>query len=195
VSIKKESRFVEIERKYLVAGDRLDHWCTAVLALGPRSSSVSVSRDLYWVSQDKMSVLRLRVADKSHELTLKSRSADIECRSEINISLDSLSGNQEENISEFAKSLRFTYCGDVSKKSQKFAFSDCEIACYSARFQDKEVSCIEIEALITDDILEARELFRRYETKLGIDDAAKSNKSLAEIFFGGNLDGNPAAKE
>ena len=182
-------RFTEIEHKFLVAGAfDLPRFRAAVEALGPVRSFALRVRDRYFLTghgEAHRYVIRHRYDEELHHLTIKAIEADPEVRSEINLDLGQHAGDQAAAVEAFVDRLGATWRGDITKDIEVWEFPACEVVHYTASAGDRQVRCVEFEALHAANVEEALAVLRHYERAAGFGDAERSLASLVDLLYPG----------
>jgi hypothetical protein len=183
-------KFREIEHKYLVDGSfDLRAFEAVAHRLKPRKSSRLTVTDTYHVVEAMPGhVIRHRIDQELQQLTLKSTGPDNECRTEVNLDLGLLRGNQAGSVEAFIQPMRPLWSGSIEKKIYVFYFDECEVVHYSAcSGSGKVVHCVEFEALSKDTTEQALSVISRFEAAFGFDPGQRCNQSLFELLFTDDL--------
>lgn len=185
-------RFTEIEHKF-VLGDAFDlaAFRRTVVALGPQRQQSLRVRDRYFVTADgraRRYLLRHRFDRELHQLTIKSLSSDPEVRDEISLDLGHHAGDQAAEVAAFVGRMGVTWHGELQKDLDVWYFPDCEVVHYVAASGDREVRCVEFEAIRPATLTDALAVIARYERATGFDVSTRSRRSLVDLLFPGVLD-------
>ncbi len=177
-----DMQFKEIEHKFVVT-DAFDisSFLDAVRACGPEKDYQTEVTDTYFLLRAVPNlVYRHRFDGMIQHLTTKSVSKnDSENRLEINLHLDL--SDQKRNIEAFLEPFGIEWSGTLHKKVQVFYFSDVEIVFYQARFGEKEVNCIELEARSPACLDSAIKCITLWERKLGLNPEERCHQSLLHL--------------
>ena len=178
------TQFLEIEHKFVVPDTfDLETFARACRALHPHVEKTVAVHDVYHVLAARTDIIfRHRFDRELQQLTLKTRGADNEVRTEINLALED--PVQEEAVSAFLAAIGPTERFPIQKQIWVFEFSDCEIVHYTARYGERTVSCVEFEAVGAPDTATALATLARYEQALGFDTAARTSVNLFEMLVG-----------
>jgi len=184
-------RFTEVEHKFVLDG-AFDQaaFRRALAALGPRRQSALQVRDRYFLTGDGRArhyILRHRVDEELHQLTIKSLASDPEVRDEINLDLGHHAGDQAAQVDAFVTRMGVTWSGALHKDLQVWYFADCEVVYYTASAGERVVRCVEFEAIGQSSIADALAVIGRYEQATGFDPVARSRDSLVNLLFPGVL--------
>lgn len=190
-STAPEHRFHEIEHKFVVGDDfDLGAFGARLGALDPtRTTSIRV-RDTYYLLEPRRAgesdpgfVIRHRYDDELHHLTVKTRGADTEVRTEINLDLGHHAGDQRAQVEAFLGQLGVAWSGSLEKDLSVWYFPDAEVVHYRATTEQRSVACVEFEATRKPSLAEALETIARYERATGFEHATRSERPLVEILF------------
>lgn len=187
-------RFTEVEHKFVVGQQfDVDAFRAVVQALDPpplRSFALRVL-DRYFLTEHGRAhryVIRHRYDASLHHLTVKSLEADPEVRDEINLDLGQHAGDQAATVDAFVKRLGATWSGDITKDIEVWEFPQCEIVHYTAWSGDREVHCVEFEAVHVASLEDALAVLERFERAAGFGDATRTMDSLVDLLFPGFLE-------
>lgn len=184
-------RFKEIEHKFVVPASFDTETLRRTLdALGPRRRETLRVRDRYFVTEAGRArgfVLRHRHDRELHELTLKTVGADAEVRDEINVALRA--EDQDAVVEAFAAAQGIVWQGTLWKDLDVWYFDDCEVVCYRAQTTDREIRCVEFEAVHQTTLEAALAVVRRYEAAVGFAEADRTPASLVDLMWPGVLTG------
>lgn len=181
--MSETTRFLEIEHKFVVAEDfDPDSFFAKLRALGPKNEYETKVADTYFLLKTvPQLVYRHRFDGLIQHLTSKSVSSrDSETRTEINLELK-VDQNQSEAIAAFLGPFGIEWSGSLTKKVRVFYFDEIEIVYYQARYLDKSVTCIELEARQPESIHSARNLLESWELRLGLIPSERSHLSLLHL--------------
>ena len=190
----------EIEHKFVVessegrgeigpAGpesDVLAALAASLMRLGPpRTGRAQVTERYYRSGALPGRIVRHACDAERQSLVAKSHGGpDTEVRWEATLRLDLRGGDQHEQVVSLLSGLGFAPCGTVHKSLHAFYFDDCEVVCYQARAGDREVICVEFEALHTGDVDAARAVLERYERATGFWGRERERRSLFDLLLG-----------
>jgi adenylate cyclase class IV len=183
--MSESTQFLEIEHKFVVPKDFDPNELFAKLrALKPtRDYTTRVSDTYFLLKTIPHLVYRHRYDGMIQQLTTKSVSSrDSETRLEINLDLKSET-SQSEAIAAFLDPFGIEWSGSLTKDVQVFYFDEIEIVFYSARYQNKTVNCIELEARSPESINSARNILESWELRLGLISSERSHKSLLHLLL------------
>lgn len=181
-------RFTEIEHKFVVDPSfDLAEFANRLESLRPTRHTTVDVRDRYFLTEagrDRQFVLRHRFDVELHQLTLKSLSADPEVRDEITLSLDRNIGDQAAAIDALVAHMGVVWSGVIHKHVNVWYFDDCEVVHYVASSGDRDVHCVEFEAIGRATVDDGLAVLARYEQATGFDSATRSKLSLIALLFG-----------
>jgi adenylate cyclase class IV len=177
--------FLEIEHKFLVGRDfDKKRFLEQLTALSPdRQARVSVRDTYYVLEHDLGRVFRHRFDNEIQQLTVKTVERDAAVRTEVNIPIDQSKGDQRPAVSRFMKELGACWSGEVAKDIDVTYFGDCEVVFYRAVGRDKEVYCVEFEAVAAKTIQDGLATLETYERKLGFNPSQRETRSLFELLL------------
>ena len=180
-------RFTEIEHKFIVDEQfDLPRFRDALGRLHPTKTSSLRVRDRYYLTDGGRRgrfVIRHRFDPELHHLTLKTFADDTEVRSEINLDLGHLAGDQQDAVDAFLDHLGVQWSGTLLKDLDVWRFPDIEVVHYRASTDARSVRCIEFEATRKPSLAEALAIVQRYERATGFADQHRSRLSLLQILF------------
>ncbi len=177
---------LEIEHKFVLPDDfDRERFFSEVKRHQPLRCATAQVVERYFVTKLTPGIIyRHRYDENNQDLTYKSFGhGDIEVRREVRLSLDLQSGNQVDRVQAFLAPLGVRWQGGLTKELHVFNFSDCELVYYTASTDDKSVTCVEFEALATEDIPAALATLSMYEKRFGFIDNQRSRRSLFELLF------------
>jgi adenylate cyclase class IV len=176
-------QFLEIEHKFIIAADvDITPLLDELQRRGPEKFiQTSVADSYFLVQNPPQTVYRHRIDSYLQQLTVKSFGRDTEVRLEVNLDLDPAKGNQIEVVRAFLAPLGVLWQGTLHKEVQAFYFADAEVVYYEARYEDRTIRCVEIEARHASSIEEAQKILTDWEDSLGLDPAQRSHASLLEL--------------
>lgn len=184
---------VEIEHKFVVdaAFDRNRHIETARDARPLKELRISGTDTYFRLRECPRAILRYRADNVRRQLTVKSLEVDPEIRREVNLTLEDHPDIAEAQVRAFLDTLgTVTWTQKLYKDVHVFEFPDCEWTYYDAKVDGgTTISCVEFEALGTDDLARARQILHKYEAIAGFDGTQRTQKSLLELAFGASFDG------
>ncbi|RYZ59121.1 MAG: hypothetical protein EOP07_05000 [Proteobacteria bacterium] len=181
--MSESTQFLEIEHKFVVPMDfDPNEFFAKLRALKPsRDYQTRVSDTYYLLQSVPHLVYRHRFDGMIQQLTTKSVSSrDSETRLEINLDLKSES-SQAEAIAAFLNPFGIEWSGSLTKDVQVFYFDEIEIVFYRAKYLEKTVNCIELEARSPLSINSARNILESWELRLGLIPSDRSHKSLLHL--------------
>lgn len=191
-----ETKFLEIEHKYLVAKDfNLDLFRSKLAGLGFKKKTQIKVRDTYYLTSccDDF-IYRHRFDEELQHLTVKSLTGDSELRVEVNLDLGHHCGNQAEAVEAFLKPQAIVWSGSLVKQVEAYYFEDAEIVYYEACAGTKEVNCVEIEAKDQSSIALAKRVLAEYAERLDLDVNTRSERSLFQILLSSQLPDDLSAR-
>lgn len=176
--------FTEIEHKYVVdEGFDLAAFRRVWERQGPLSTTSLAVRDVYYATHRPGYIYRHRYDRELQHLSVKSLEEDSEVRLEVNLDLGQHRGDQQATVEAFMATLGIVWRGEIAKQIEVFYFPDCEVVYYEATAGGRVVHCVELEAVGTRSVAEAREILERYARLAGFDPRNRTTQTLVEILF------------
>lgn len=175
--------FLEIEHKFLV-GEGFDprRFHQMVATLSPyRQARVQVRDTYYVLASDQSRIFRHRFDSEIQQLTVKSLGPDAAVRTEVNIPIDQSKGDQKPAVERFMHEIGASWSAEIHKDIDVAYFDDCEVVFYRAVGRDREVSCVEFEAVGANSVEGGLATLVDYENRLGFDPKNREAKSLFEL--------------
>lgn len=180
-------RFTEIEHKFIVDEQfDLPRFRDALGRLHPTKTSSLRVRDRYYLTdrgRRERFVIRHRFDPELHHLTLKTLEDDTEVRSEVNLDLGHLAGDQHDAVDAFLDHLGVHWSGTLLKDLDVWHFPDIEVVHYRASTDARSVRCVEFEATRKPSVAGALATVQRYERATGFADQTRSRLSLLQLLF------------
>ena len=159
-----------------------------VLSLQPNSKSeVDVQDTYYLCSSNPKHIYRHRLDSEIQQLTLKGLTDDPETRLEVNLDLGLHKGSQSSRVKAFLRPLGIQWSGVIEKKVWAYYFPNCEVVYYEARYKDKSVRCIEIEAVNSKSIEAGKSVIHDFENQLGLDPEGRCHESLYHLLLSSDV--------
>lgn len=181
----ESTKFLEIEHKFIIPAS----WdFTAFLGRLQKlhfqdSSEVQVA-DTYYVTKACPGYIhRHRYDAELQHLTIKSLTGDPEVRLEVNLDLGHHRGDQREAVQAFLSPMGILWSATLNKLVRAYYFVDCEVVYYEASYQDRSITCIEIEAKNSANIMQGKQILRHYAEVLQLDVNYRSDKTLFELLL------------
>lgn len=180
-----DPRFIEIEHKFLVAGDFEPSSMFQKIQTEEviKHYRTEVQDTYYLVRAAEGSVYRHRLDSSLQQLTLKSLAADNESRTEVNLDLGLAKGDQRDAIAAFMEPLGILWCGTLCKSLEVYYLKDVELCFYRAQYAGKQVACIEIEARTPSSFEAAEQSLKAWEQRLGLRAEERCRASLLELLI------------
>lgn len=180
------SKFVEIEHKYLVNGDfDLEAFRQCARALGPIDSTELLVTDTYHVASAVPGhVIRHRIDNELQQLTIKSSGGGTELRTEVNLELDLQAGDQAAVVKAFLEPMGLLWSGMIEKNIVVFYFPNCEVVYYRASSDRGQTHhCVEFEAKNPTSLEQGLAVIAQFEAAFGFSSEQRCPKSLFELMF------------
>lgn len=162
----------EIEKKYIFTDQKGHQLFQSKIKSLPSFSSATTlsttSRDAYFLlGSSTHMAYRFRYDGTIQQLTAKSLREGFPLRTEINLELatDRL---QREDVEAFLATLGIRWQGEIEKNLTIYRFATVEVVDYIARFGDKQLHCLEIEALAPTSIEQGLSYINAMEKQLEV---------------------------
>lgn len=185
----ESTQFLEIEHKFIIPETwDFQAFERRLKELGYQNSSEVQVADTYYVTAACPGyIYRHRYDKELQHLTVKSLMDDPEVRLEVNLDLGHHKGSQKVAVEAFLSPMGIMWSGTLTKQVKAYYFPDCEVVHYHAKFRDKSVTCVEIEAKEPPTILQGKQILQRYASALNLESIYRSNKTLFELLLEAHL--------
>ena len=177
-------KFLEVEHKFIVSQDfPLDEFKTACRRLRPVREKTVVVQDSYYLPEwSKDFILRHRQDAELHQLTVKTRNADPQVRTEVNLEL-AAAAEAAQMVTKFMQTIGTSAPLGIEKTLLVFDFADCEVVHYAASHAGRCIYCVEFEARQQKDLQSAYDVLQRYEKALGFNAQDRCSVNLFDLLI------------
>ncbi len=181
----KNTRFLEIERKYRANSEDWSEFVTLLKGLGPSKRLLVEGPDTYYENGDR--VLRWRHSKDKPELTIKAKTSATSnlVREEV----DYPAKGDARTTMTFVRALGYKKAFRIRKKCQIFWYERKEgnvnVVIYDVTCRGHRTRrFVEIEAEKGMDLELSKRLVDEWEKKLGLSPRQRESRSLYEIYSG-----------